>query len=308
MDDIDHAISLQQARRFAEARAVCERMLTADPRRADAINLLGVMAHQEGRPAEAIASFRRAVDVAPDYLPARTLVFNGNFNGNMRVLQDLTSNLVFNGNVSRLSFGGRIGSFEPGNTIVPVNVAINVTGRLNYLNSNSYFQAITPGQSGIFWNDATSNDPNSLAATGALTTGRYLTVVPTRQTVTPPAPLPPQQYSVPGVPTDYSAALNGSSDGINVSFAAPTSSGSLPGDGNLPVLYYEFTTDATAGTPTWTRWLNAAQGPGTDIALPGPSTGGPFVPGSTYNVSVRAVNALGAGTGTSQTEITIPNV
>jgi tetratricopeptide (TPR) repeat protein len=71
MNDIDHAIRLQQTGRLAEARTCCERMLAADARRADAINLLGVMAHQEGRPAEALAIFRKAAAVAPAYAPAR---------------------------------------------------------------------------------------------------------------------------------------------------------------------------------------------------------------------------------------------
>jgi hypothetical protein len=57
-----------------------------------------------------------------------TLVFNGNFRGNLRTLQDLKASLQFNGNVERITLGGRVGSFEPDGTLVPVS--ISVAGRL----------------------------------------------------------------------------------------------------------------------------------------------------------------------------------
>lgn len=228
-----------------------------------------------------------------DRFETDTLVFNGNFNGNLRVLQDLVANLQFNGNVDRITVGGRIGSYASGNTIAPMFASVNVTGRLLYMNSNSYFQAIVPGVSGIFWNDATGS-----ASTGTLTTGRYVTVVPTLQTQTAPGPLTPQQYTKPGVPTGFSASATTGPDGIKVTFAAPAS------NGNLPTVYYEYTTDN--GT-SWRRFSNLGQGPGSDIALPGPSTGGSSwstgAPG--YNVAVRAVNALGAGTATTAVPVTI---
>jgi hypothetical protein len=225
-----------------------------------------------------------------------TLVFNGNFRGNLRVLQDLRANLNFGGNVSRITIGGRVGSYDSGNTIVPVTADIVVTGRLLYLNTNSYFQAVVPGVSGVFWNNSIPS-----ATIGSLITGRYVTVVPNLQTQPAPGPTPPQTYTVPTAPTSFTAALNVTDDGIDVSFAAPTS------NGNLPVVYYEYTTNALAGTPTWVRFSNLGQGPGSNIALPAPSTGGSFTLGTTYNVSVRAVNALGDGTGATQTPITIPN-
>lgn len=223
------------------------------------------------------------------FAPGDTLVFNGNFNGNMRVLQDLTSNLTFNGNVSRLSFGGRIGSFTPGNTITPVNVAINVAGRLNYLNSNSYFEATTPGKAGSFWNDSAKATP----ATGTLTAGRYVTVVPTLQTPTP-LPLPtPITYTAPTAPQTFSAKSADPDLGILVTFSAPSS------DGGLPVLYYEYSTNALAGSPAWRKFDTASQGPGTDIALTVDSNGGAWLPGFTYDVAVRAVNAIGSTATTS---------
>lgn len=251
-----------------------------------------------------------------DRFETDTLVFNGNFRGNLRVLQDLVANLEFNGNVDRITIGGRVGSYVPGNTITTTPASIAVTGRLLYLNSNSFFQAITPGQSGIFWNDAISPSPSLLTVTGSLVTGSYVKVVPTRQTQPAPGPTPAQQYAVPGVPTSFAAGLTGDPDnppftpyGIDVSFAAPTSSGSLPGDGNLPVLYYEYSTNANLGAgATWRRFASAAQGPGTNIALPAPSTGGTFTQGVqvTYFVSVRAVNALGAGAGTGASQVIVP--
>jgi hypothetical protein len=224
-----------------------------------------------------------------------TLVFNGNFNGNLRTLQDLTSNLTFNGNVSRLTFGGRIGSFEPGNTITPVNVAITVTGKLLYLNSNSFFEATTPGKSGTFW-----NNPSKTSSTGTLTTGSYVKVVPLlEQSVTPPTPTP-VTYTAPTAPQTFSAKDTTGPDGIAVTFSAPSS------DGGLPVLYYEYSTNALAGTPAWRKFDTASQGPGTDIPLTVDSAGGAWTPGGTYDVAVRAVNAVGS-TATTSTPVTFPN-
>ena len=223
------------------------------------------------------------------FAPGDTLVFNGNFKGNMRVLQDLTSNLTFNGNVSRLSFGGRIGSFTPGNAIAPVNVAINVTGNLLYLNSNSYFEATTPGKAGSFWNDSAKATP----ATGTLSTGSYVKVVPTLQTPTPLPPPPTNSYTAPTAPQTFSAKSADPSLGILVTFSAPSS------DGGLPVVFYEYSTDALAGTPTWRKFDTASQGPGTDIPLTVDSAGGAWVPGNTYDVAVRAVNAIGSTATTS---------
>jgi hypothetical protein len=176
--------------------------------------------------------------------------------------------------------------------VTPVPVTINVAGRLLYLNGNSYFEATTPGQAGTFWNNSTKT-----TSTGTLTTGSYVTVVPTLQTQPAPVNPDPMTYTVPTAPTGFSAALNNTNDGINVTFSAPTS------NGNLPVIYYEYTTDN--GT-NWRRFTSPSQGPGTDIALPGPSTGGSTWGAGDYNVAVRAVNALGEGTGTTSQLVTIP--
>lgn len=93
------------------------------------------------------------------------IVVEGDFRGNMRVLQDLTTALVFTGNADRITIGGQ------------VLASIVVQGRLQYLSSNSYFVADLPGKrTGVFVNGA-------FQATGNLTTGSYVTVVP-------PSPLP----------------------------------------------------------------------------------------------------------------------
>jgi hypothetical protein len=232
------------------------------------------------------------------------LIFNGNFQGNLRVLQDLVANLSFGGNVDRITIGGTVGSYEVtldnGNsvsTVIPVS--INVAGRLRYLNSNSLFQAAVAGVSGTFYNDTTSLTPYpSLPATGILNTGRYITVVPNRQTVPAPTPPGPQTYTAPTAPQNFSASPTTGPDGINVSFEAPSS------DGGLPVVYYEYTTN---GGTNWRRFDTASQGPGTNISLTVDSLGSPFVAGPPgYSVGVRAVNAIG-GTPTTFSPVEIPN-
>ncbi len=228
-----------------------------------------------------------------------TLQFGGNFNGNLRVGQDLVANLNFAGNVHRITVAGRIGSYTTGNVTERVPVAINVAGRLLALNSNSYFQAAQPGKNGTFWNDATSTDPNSLAATGLLSTGSYVTVVPTRPATQTPAPISPQTYNPPSAPPGFSAkSQDVRPAGILVTFQAATS------DGGLPVVFYEYSTNATDGTPTWRRFDNPAQGPGTDVVLTKDSAGNALVLGTTYQVAVRAVNAIGA-TGTTPSAVKV---
>jgi hypothetical protein len=89
-----------------------------------------------------------------------TIVFAGNFQGNIRVMGDLGSDLQFTGNLDRITIGGQVLS------------DITVGGTLSYLNSNSWFEAIGSGkQIGNFRN-------GSFRTTGTLTTGKYVTVVP----------------------------------------------------------------------------------------------------------------------------------
>lgn len=228
------------------------------------------------------------------------LFFNGNYSGNLRVLQDLVANLNFGGNVDRITIGGRVGSYNVGNTITAVPVSINVAGRLLFMNSNSYFQAAVAGVSGTFYNDATSSSSYpSLPATGILTTGRYVTVVPTRQVVPTPTPPGPQVYTAPTAPQGFTAQATSTPLGIQVSFSAPSS------DGGLPVVYYEYNTFPSAVPAAWRRFDNPAQGPGANIQLTVDSLGQSWTFGQAYSVAVRAVNAVGA-TATSFESVTLP--
>lgn len=89
-----------------------------------------------------------------------TVVFQGNFQGNVRVLQNLVADIQFTGNVSRITIGGQ------------VLADITVGGSLSYLNSNSWFQRTGSGKrTGNFLD-------GRFATTGTLTTGSYVTVVP----------------------------------------------------------------------------------------------------------------------------------
>lgn len=89
-----------------------------------------------------------------------TIVFQGNFQGNVRVLQDLVADLTFTGNVSRITIGGQVLS------------DITVGGSLFYLNSNSWFRPTGAGKrTGNFID-------GGLVTTGTLSTGKYVTVAP----------------------------------------------------------------------------------------------------------------------------------
>jgi hypothetical protein len=218
------------------------------------------------------------------------LVFAGNFQGNLRVGSDLPSNLSFTGNVDRITVSGRILS------------DIDVAGQLKWLNSNSYFLPTIPGQSGNFYGDATApgTDPVVLP-TGTLATGRYLTVVPLLPPgITPFVPDPSGTYTTPSAPQSVTATQPTVGVAtINVSFSAPLS------DGNVtPILKYQYTTDANAGTPQWRDFDTVTSGPPGPITLTVDSAGGAFTFGNTYQVAVRAVNALGGGTASTTVDVT----
>jgi Flp pilus assembly protein TadD len=104
------AVQHQQAGRLADAERLCRRVLAADSRNADALNLLGVVAYQTGRPElaidligqavsinnaeasfhsnlgvvlkgagrldEAVASYRRAIELRPDHPEANNSLGN----------------------------------------------------------------------------------------------------------------------------------------------------------------------------------------------------------------------------------------
>jgi len=62
---LERALEHHQAGRFAEAREIYREMLAGDPRDADALRLLGVIARQEGRIDEAIELIRRSIEIEP---------------------------------------------------------------------------------------------------------------------------------------------------------------------------------------------------------------------------------------------------
>ena len=89
-----------------------------------------------------------------------TIVFGGNFQGNIRTMQDLVADLQFVGNLDRITIGGQ------------VLADITVGGSLLSLNSSSWFQPTGEGKrTGNFLD-------GSLTATGTLTAGNYVTVGP----------------------------------------------------------------------------------------------------------------------------------
>jgi len=62
------ALALQNHRsgRLAEAESICRQILSVEPRHADALHMLGVIAHQVGRHDVAVEMIHRALDLAPD--------------------------------------------------------------------------------------------------------------------------------------------------------------------------------------------------------------------------------------------------
>jgi hypothetical protein len=89
-----------------------------------------------------------------------SIVIGGNFQGNVRVLQDLATDLQFTGNLDRITIGGQ------------VFADITVGGTLLSLNSNSWFRPTGSGKRTGSFIDA------GLDITGTLTTGKYVTVGP----------------------------------------------------------------------------------------------------------------------------------
>ena len=63
---LQQAVALHQAGRLVEARAVYQRILMAQPRHADALHLLGVIAFQTGEHAQAVSLINRAIAINPD--------------------------------------------------------------------------------------------------------------------------------------------------------------------------------------------------------------------------------------------------
>jgi protein O-GlcNAc transferase len=65
MTDLDQALAHHQAGRFNEAEALYRQILQARPDDADALHLLGVLAHQVGDHEEAVTKIKRAIAINP---------------------------------------------------------------------------------------------------------------------------------------------------------------------------------------------------------------------------------------------------
>ena len=66
---VAQGLPLHQAGRLAEAEACYRQALTLDPAHAEALHLLGLLAHQVGRPDIAVTLIEQAIGVAADRPP-----------------------------------------------------------------------------------------------------------------------------------------------------------------------------------------------------------------------------------------------
>jgi len=73
---IRRAITRHEAGDVAAAAEACRRILRIDPQHGEALRILSVIAHQNGRVDEAVAFLNRAVDAAPDSVETRLLLAN----------------------------------------------------------------------------------------------------------------------------------------------------------------------------------------------------------------------------------------
>ncbi len=62
---LQQAEQLRQQGQLAKAKDLCQQVVAAQPRNADALHLLGIVLHQSGQPAEAIQMLQRAVAANP---------------------------------------------------------------------------------------------------------------------------------------------------------------------------------------------------------------------------------------------------
>ena len=67
---LQQATAAYQQGRFADAQALCERILRASPRQLDALNLAGALAMQRRDPAAALEHFTRAAEAEPRFVEA----------------------------------------------------------------------------------------------------------------------------------------------------------------------------------------------------------------------------------------------
>ncbi|GAB6054445.1 glycosyltransferase family 41 protein [Magnetospira thiophila] len=89
---VNEALALHQAGRLTEARAAYETVLARFPDQPDTLHLLGVLVHQSGDPAAAVALIGKATRLAPDFAAAHGNL--GNALKDMNRLQDAAESLM----------------------------------------------------------------------------------------------------------------------------------------------------------------------------------------------------------------------
>jgi protein O-GlcNAc transferase len=80
------AIQHHTAGRLSEAETIYQQILQSDPNQADALHLLGVIAHQMGKNDRAVDLITKALDLKPDYPDAYNNL--GNALQNLGKLED----------------------------------------------------------------------------------------------------------------------------------------------------------------------------------------------------------------------------
>ncbi|MEC4986491.1 MAG: tetratricopeptide repeat protein, partial [Oscillatoria sp. PMC 1076.18] len=63
---LQEALKHYQAGRFAAAEQICRKIVQSEPRQADALHLLGILAYEQGNQPEAIAKYRQVIEIKPD--------------------------------------------------------------------------------------------------------------------------------------------------------------------------------------------------------------------------------------------------
>jgi tetratricopeptide (TPR) repeat protein len=96
-DTLQKAIALHQQGQLADAEGLYRQILASEPDHFDALHLLGVIRHQQGRHADALELIERALTRSPASAPkanamscstaSNSLGFNSTFEGSCKRLQ-----------------------------------------------------------------------------------------------------------------------------------------------------------------------------------------------------------------------------